>query len=152
MTNNVRTRGSDPLAPFDAGKPGIARLRLHAGREDNFAADCDLVARTLEVFPLSGVLARENRQFPARAVAYVSGQRVAHFTGVGSGLPASPSTHKAAGRVRPDARVVYADNDPVGDHARRRPAPLARNGRVSAVPGACAARTPSWPGPGQAPG
>ena len=100
--------------PFDAAKPSIARAYDYAlGGKDNFAADRELVARMLEVFPLSVVLTRENRQFLARAVEYVSGQGVRQFIDVGSGLPTSPSTHEVAGHLSPDARVVYVDNDPV---------------------------------------
>jgi hypothetical protein len=123
---------TDPLLPFDAGKPSIARAYDYAlGGKDNFAADRELVAKMLEVFPLSVVLTRENRQFLARAVEYVSAQGVLQFIDVGSGLPTSPCAHEVAGRVNPEARVVYVDNDPVViSHVT---ALLA--GRVPAVPG-----------------
>jgi S-adenosyl methyltransferase len=134
--DNVPIVSSGPLVPFDAGKPSHARAYDYfLGGKDNFAADRDLATKMLEVFPLSGVLARENRQFLARAVDYVSGQGVRQFIDVGAGLPASPSTHEVAGQVSPDARVVYVDNDPVViSHATALPA--SRNhGRVAAVPG-----------------
>lgn len=87
----------------------------------------------LEVFPLSGALARENRQFLARAVDYVSRQAVSQFIDVGSGLPTSPNTHEVAGQASPDARVAYVDNDPVV--VSHTSALLAGRGRVAAVPG-----------------
>ena len=120
--------------PFDAGKPSTARAYDYAlGGKDNFAADRELVAKMLEVFPLSGVLARENREFLARAVDYVSRQGVLQFIDVGSGLPTSPNTHEVAGRVSPAAQVVYIDNDPVViSHAA---ALLASRGCVAAAPG-----------------
>ena len=122
--------------PFDARKPSIARAYDYIlGGKDNFAADRELVARILEVFPLSGVLVRENRQFLARAVDYVARQGVLQFIDVGSGLPTSPSTHEVAGLVSPDARVVYVDNDPVAiSHIAALIASRGR-GRVAAVPG-----------------
>jgi len=89
----------------------------------------------LEVFPLSGVLAWENRQFLARAVGYVSWQGVLQFIDVGSGLPISPSTHEVAGQVSPCAQVVYVDNDPVViSHVAALPAD-GGSGQLAAVPG-----------------
>jgi hypothetical protein len=125
----------DPLVPFDATKPSIARAYDYAlGGKDNFAADRELVARMLEVFPLSVVLTRENRQFLARAVDYVSRQDVLQFIDVGSGLPTSPCTHEVAGRVSPDARVAYVDNDPLVISHASMPA-IRSHGRIAVVPG-----------------
>jgi hypothetical protein len=127
---------SEPLVPFDAGKPSIARAYDYAlGGKDNFAADRELHARVLEAFPLGMMLVRENRQFLARAVDYVSREGVRQFIDVGSGLPTSPSTYDMASRVNPDARVAYVDNDPVAiSHITALPASRSR-GRVAAVPG-----------------
>jgi O-methyltransferase involved in polyketide biosynthesis len=125
---------SDPLVPFDAKKPNIARAYDYLlGGKDNFAADRELAAKMLEIYPLAGVLARDNRSFLARAVDYVSRQGTAQFIDVGSGLPTSPNTHEVACRVNPAAQVVYVDNDPVViSHAT---ALLAGSGNVAAVPG-----------------
>jgi hypothetical protein len=50
----------------------------------------------------------------ARAVRYLAGEAgISQFVDVGSGLPTESNTHQIARAVRPDARVVYADNDPV---------------------------------------
>jgi O-methyltransferase involved in polyketide biosynthesis len=126
--------GSDPLVPFDARKPNIARAYDYLlGGKDNFAADRELAAKMLEIYPLAGVLARENRSFLARAVDYVSRQGTAQFIDVGSGLPTSPNTHEVACGVNPAARVLYVDNDPVViSHAT---ALLAGSGNMAAVPG-----------------
>jgi hypothetical protein len=67
--------GSDPLVPFSVRKPNIARAYDYLlGGKDNFAADRELAARMLEIYPLAGVLAGENRSFLAWAVDYVSRQ------------------------------------------------------------------------------
>lgn len=126
--------GKGPLVPFDAGKPSVARGSDYAlGGKDNFAVDREQHAEILEIFPLAAVLPRENREFLARAVGYVTRQGVTQFIDVGAGLPASPATHEIAGQVSPDARVAYVDNDPVViSHTA---ALLARPGRVAAVPG-----------------
>ncbi|HEY3906975.1 MAG TPA: SAM-dependent methyltransferase [Streptosporangiaceae bacterium] len=125
---------SEPLAPFDRGKPNIARAYdFFLGGKDNFAADRELAAKILAVYPLTEVLVRENRAFLARAVDFVSRQGITQFIDIGSGLPTTPNTHEVAGKVNPDARVTYVDNDPVVlSHAR---ALLAAAGRVDAVAG-----------------
>jgi O-methyltransferase involved in polyketide biosynthesis len=121
----------DPLKSFDPSKPNIARAYDYMlGGKDNFAADRELAARMLEVFPLAASLVRESRAFLTRAVDYVASQGISQFIDVGSGMPTSPNTHETAG---PDARVVYVDNDPVViSHAS---ALLARKGSVAAVAG-----------------
>jgi len=123
-----------PLVSFDTSKPNIARAYdFILGGKDNFAADRELAARLLEIYPLAGALARENRAFLARAVDSVSRHGVTQFMDVGSGLPTSPSTHEIASGVNERARVVYVDNDPVViSHTR---ALLAEEGKVAAVPG-----------------
>ena len=123
-----------PLVPFDAGKPSSPRIHDHfLGGKDNFAADREASARLAEVFPLTAVLARESREFTARAVRHAARQGVAQFIDVGCGMPASPATHEAALRAAPGARVAYVDIDPVVvAHAAAR---LARPGQVTAVPG-----------------
>jgi hypothetical protein len=125
---------NDPLVPFDAGKPSLARGYNYAlGGKDNFAIDREQHSQVMQVFPLAEVLVRENREFLARAVGYVADKGVAQFIDVGSGLPASPSIHEVGGLACPDARVAYVDNDPVViSHVA---ALLARPGRVAAVPG-----------------
>jgi O-methyltransferase involved in polyketide biosynthesis len=104
----------DPLVPFDTSTPNIARVYDYLlGGKDNFAADREMAAEVLGVYPLAAVLARENRGFLARAVEHVSRQGITQFLDLGAGLPTSPSTHEVAQRVNPGARVVYVDNDPV---------------------------------------
>jgi hypothetical protein len=123
-----------PLIPFDAAKPTVARLHDYAlGGKDNFTADREMAAALEEIFPLGMALARESREFQARAIDYAARDGVTQFIDVGSGMPASPATHEVAERVSPDARVAYVDNDPVViSHAA---ALLARPGKVAAVRG-----------------
>lgn len=125
---------SDPLVPFDVRKPNIARAYDYLlGGKNNFAADRDLAVKMLEIYPLAGALVRENRNFLAWAVDYVSRQGIAQFIDVGSGLPTCPNTHEVAGQVNPAARVMYVDNDPVViSHAT---ALLGGSGNVAVVPG-----------------
>ncbi len=123
-----------PMLPFDAGKPSVARLHDYAlGGKDNFAVDRVMAAELVEIYPPAAALARESREFQARAVGYVARQGVVQFIDVGCGMPGSSATHEVATSVNPDARVAYVDNDPVViSHTA---ALLARPGRVAAVPG-----------------
>src|SRR6266702_7357010 len=87
----------EPLVPFDPRKPNVARVGDYAlGGKDNFAADRDMARQILEIFPLGQVLARENREFLARAVDYVGREGVVQFIDVGSGMPTSPNIHEVA--------------------------------------------------------
>lgn len=130
----LRARLEEPLMPFDPTRPNVARVYDYLlGGKTNFAADRDEAARLLKAYPLLGDLARENRQFLARAVTHVARQGVTQFIDVGAGLPTSPNTHEIAQRADPAARVAYVDNDPVViTHAR---CLLAKSASVVAVPG-----------------
>jgi hypothetical protein len=123
-----------PLVPFDAARPSTARLHDYAlGGKDNFRVDRDKATELEKIFPLAPVLAREGREFQARAVSYVARRGVTQFIDVGSGMPASPSTYEVASLAGPAARVAYVDNDPVViSHTT---ALLADPGRVTAVAG-----------------
>ena len=53
-----------------------------------------------------------DRRFLTRAVWYLAEHGITQYIDLGCGFPASPSVHEIARQVRPDARVVYVDNDP----------------------------------------
>ncbi len=44
---------------------------------------------------------------------FLSGQGIAQFIDLGSGLPTVENTHHVAQRANPGSRVVYVDNDPM---------------------------------------
>lgn len=54
-----------------------------------------------------------DRRFLTRAVWYLAEHGITQYIDLGCGFPTSPSVHEIARQVRPDARVVYVDNDPV---------------------------------------
>ena len=128
-----RRRGR-AVQPFDPAKPNIARVWDYwLGGVENFAADRELAQKMLAVHPVSAQMARENRQFLARAVSYVAARGIRQFIDVGAGLPTALNTHQIARRVNPQARVAYVDNDPIViSHARNL---LAKSPGVIAVPG-----------------
>ncbi|HMH92392.1 MAG TPA: SAM-dependent methyltransferase, partial [Streptosporangiaceae bacterium] len=55
-----------------------------------------------------------------RAIRYLAGEEgIRQFLDIGTGLPTADNTCEVAQRVAPQARIVYADNDPlVLVHAR----------------------------------
>jgi O-methyltransferase involved in polyketide biosynthesis len=61
-----------------------------------------------------------DRAFLGRAIRYLAGEEgIRQFLDIGTGLPTADNTHEVAQRVAPEARIVYADNDPlVLTHAR----------------------------------
>jgi len=65
------------------------------------------------VFPDVAVAARANREFLVGAVQAMAAAGIDQFLDLGTGIPTSPNIHEVARRIRPDATVVYVDNDPV---------------------------------------
>jgi O-methyltransferase involved in polyketide biosynthesis len=122
------------VKPFDPGSPSIARVWDYwLGGKDNFAADRELAEKMLQINPLAARMARENRQFLGRAVAYAAERGVGQFIDIGAGLPTALNTHDSALRANPAAKVAYVDNDTmVIAHAR---ALLAQTRQVVVVPG-----------------
>lgn len=99
---------------LDALVPNVARMYDYMlGGKENYASDRAAVAKLIEVTPAVPMFARRNREFLNRAVRFVAGQGVSQFLDVGAGLPTQESVHQVARSVNPDARAVYADNDPV---------------------------------------
>jgi hypothetical protein len=84
------------------------------GGKDNFAADRVAAEQVLEAKPGIRDNVRANRRFLARAVQFLTAEAgLTQFLDIGTGIPAANNTHEVAQSVRPDARVVYVDNDPI---------------------------------------
>ena len=108
----LRAKLQVPLRPFTTAEPSIARVwDFLLGGKDNFAADRDQAAKLLSVYPRAAELARESRQFQARALTYVASRGIRQFVDLGCGLPTAPNTHETAQAVQSDAAVIYVDND-----------------------------------------
>jgi len=111
--------GADPDDPIGVRFPNTARIwNYQLGGKDNFAADreasdaANAMVRGLGV-PAGADTAVESRHLLQRMVDYMIGQGVRQFLDLGSGLPNMASTHQIAHRAAPEARIVYADVDPV---------------------------------------
>jgi hypothetical protein len=86
----------------------------YLGGKDNYEADRATAAHVIAAFPDVHVAARENRGFLARAVRFLAADvGIRQFIDIGTGLPTQNNVHEIALGVAPDARVVYADYDPV---------------------------------------
>jgi S-adenosyl methyltransferase len=116
---------SDPddgrTARLDTGIPHSARLwNYWLGGKDNFAADREAGDRAVEAYPDAVRSVRANRAFLARTVRYLVAEKgIRQFLDIGTGLPSANNTHEVAQSIAPEARIVYADNDPmVLAHAR----------------------------------
>jgi hypothetical protein len=84
------------------------------GGKDNYAADRAAAEESLRANPKGRVSCIENRAFMQRAARYLAAEAgIRQFLDIGTGLPTSPNVHEVAQAIIPDARIVYADNDPI---------------------------------------
>jgi hypothetical protein len=106
----------------DGDLPGIDTSVAHPARvydywlggRVNFPADREAAERVLAVTPGLRLRVQANRAFLARVVRYLAGPAgIDQFLDIGTGIPTENNTHEVAQAVRPTARVVYVDNDPI---------------------------------------
>jgi hypothetical protein len=112
----------------NGGQPRIDTSVAHSARvhdywlggKDNFAADRAAGDAVMAAYPGIAESVRANRAFLARAVRFLAREGgITQFLDIGTGIPAANNTHEVAQAVTPDARVAYADYDPVVlQHAR----------------------------------
>jgi hypothetical protein len=104
----------------DLTTPNTARIYDYLlGGKDNFEADRRVAEQLLEIIPESRMAARQNHRFIGRAVRFLVKEGVRQFIDMGTKLPARGNVHEVAAELVPDARVVFADSDPVVlSHAR----------------------------------
>ncbi|MGY2006239.1 SAM-dependent methyltransferase [Nocardia gipuzkoensis] len=110
-----------PLRPIhDPSVPSSARIYDYVlGGKDHYQADRDAAEKVVAAFPTVRVAARQNRLFMHRAVNALTALGVTQFLDIGTGIPTEPNLHQVAQAPRPEARVVYVDNDPIVlSHAR----------------------------------
>jgi SAM-dependent methyltransferase len=103
-----------PATPFDPAVPAPARIYDYLlGGKDNYPADRQAAAQAVAAVPDLPELAYANRAFLTGAVRAAADAGITQFLDLGAGIPTSPNVHETAQAVRPAARVVYVDNDPV---------------------------------------
>jgi hypothetical protein len=114
--NGVHGFSAREMVPgLDTGHAHSARVYNYwLGGKDNFAADREAAEQAIAANP--GIVAdvRANRAFLVRAVRYLTSEcGIRQFLDVGTGLPTASNTHQVAQAAAPEARIVYADNDPI---------------------------------------
>ncbi|MBM9509086.1 SAM-dependent methyltransferase [Actinacidiphila acididurans] len=107
--------GPHAARDIDTSKPHSARMYdYYLGGKDNFEVDKEAAERVAETYPGIYVCARENRAFMHRATRVLAREHgIRQWLDIGTGIPTEPNLHQVAQSVVPDARVVYADNDPL---------------------------------------
>jgi hypothetical protein len=117
----VSTQDSSP----DDERTSIAhparRYNYWLGGTENFEADRISADALAAAFPTMRIFPVQNRRFLRRAVTYlVKEAGIRQFLDIGAGIPVADNVHEVAQSIAPDARVVYADNDPIVlAHARK---------------------------------
>ncbi|WP_084530873.1 SAM-dependent methyltransferase [Nocardia miyunensis] len=107
--------------PVEMKKAHSARMYdYYLGGKDNFQCDRTAAEQVERAFPTIKLCARVNRAFMHRATRYLAAEHgIRQFLDIGTGIPTQPNLHQVAQAVAPEARVVYADFDPlVLTHAR----------------------------------
>jgi hypothetical protein len=114
--------GSSQQVPARKTVPELDTRHAHSARvynywlggQDNFAADREAAEQAIAANPGIVTDVRANRAFLVRVVRYLAAEcGVRQFLDIGTGLPTESNTHQVAQAVAPDARIVYADNDPI---------------------------------------
>ncbi|SCK51684.1 SAM-dependent methyltransferase [Streptomyces sp. WMMB 322] len=99
---------------IDTSKAHSARMYdYYLGGKDWYPVDQEAAEKVKQVFPFIVTGARANRDFMHRATRTLASEYgMRQFIDIGTGIPTEPNLHQVAQKVAPDARVVYADNDP----------------------------------------
>jgi hypothetical protein len=108
------TRPDWSSADIDLTQPSAARIYdYNLGGSHNFAVDRMVAEQINQVMPDLPVIQRVNRSFLRRVVQFLVTVGIRQFLDLGSGIPTVGNVHEIAQRTTPDARIVYADVDPV---------------------------------------
>ncbi|MEV0090919.1 SAM-dependent methyltransferase [Streptomyces sp. NPDC050738] len=103
------------MTEIDTSKPHPARVYdWFLGGKDNYPVDEAVGRRMMSIDGRAKHSAQTNRWFMHRATRWLAGEAgVRQFLDIGTGIPTEPNLHQLAQAAAPDARVVYADNDPI---------------------------------------
>lgn len=84
------------------------------GGKDHYQVDVEAGQAMCAEWPALPVHMRANREFMHRAARHLAREEgIRQFLDIGTGLPTSPNLHEVVQRERPDAAIVYVDNDPI---------------------------------------
>src|SRR5579862_7327896 len=107
--------GHREIPGINPGVPHPARVYDYfLGGKDNFEADRVAAEAGIKAFPKTAESARAARAFLRRVVRFLAAEAgITQFLDIGTGLPSGENVHQVAQAVIQDAKVVYADNDPI---------------------------------------
>jgi hypothetical protein len=110
-----RMTNSHAAREIDTSRPHSARMYdYYLGGKDHFDVDKQAAETVAAAYPGICTCARENRAFMHRATRVLAREHgIRQWLDIGTGIPTEPNLHQVAQSVVPDARVVYADNDPL---------------------------------------
>jgi hypothetical protein len=105
----------DPMADIRTDIPHSARMYdYYLGGRTNYRPDREAAEEVVSIYPGVGTAASENRDFMHRATRLLArSYGIKQWLDVGTGIPTSPNLHEVAQAIVGDARVVYADHDPI---------------------------------------
>ncbi|RVU19965.1 SAM-dependent methyltransferase [Streptomyces antnestii] len=96
---------------IDTSKPHPARVYdWLLGGKDNYLVDQEMAEK---LPPEARANAQRNRAFMRRAAAWLAHSGIRQFLDIGTGIPTAPNLHQIVQEIAPEARIVYADNDPI---------------------------------------
>ncbi|MFJ8234068.1 SAM-dependent methyltransferase [Streptomyces sp. NPDC094448] len=100
---------------IDTARPHSARVYdCILGGKDHYQVDVDAARAMCAQWPALPVHMRANRAFMHRAARHLArAEGIDQFLDIGTGLPTSPNLHEIVQRERPEAGIVYVDNDPI---------------------------------------
>jgi hypothetical protein len=106
---------SQAARDIDTSRPHSARMYdYYLGGKDHFEIDKRAAEAVVNVYPDIFTCAREVRAFMHRATRVLARDYgIRQWLDIGTGIPTEPNLHQVAQTVVPEARVVYADNDPL---------------------------------------
>lgn len=108
------------MSEYNANSPMVDTSRAHPARiydyalggKDHYPVDEDAALQLEALFPGTLHAARCNRAFLRRAAAHLAGLGIKQYLDIGTGIPNEPNLHDTVWARRPDAKIVYVDNDP----------------------------------------
>jgi hypothetical protein len=114
-TRKYGERGGPEAGAIDFSTPNVARMYdYYLGGKDNYPVDREAARLVLNAAPDIPLAALENREFLGRAVNFLTCEAgISQFVDIGPGLPTQANVHALVQQHKPDATVVYVDNDPV---------------------------------------
>jgi SAM-dependent methyltransferase len=99
---------------IDTSRPHSARMYdFYLGGKDSYPVDWEAAEKVLSVYPGIKSGARTNRRFMHRASRLLAGLGLRQFLDIGTGIPTEPNLHQVVQGITPEAKVVYADYDPI---------------------------------------